>query len=105
LLRPGVVWFGESIDAEVLERSFEAVRCDVFLTVGTSAVVYPAAGLAREARNQGAFTAEINPEVTPSSSAVDLVIQRRAEEALPAVELLLQPDAPPWWSQPSEPRA
>jgi NAD-dependent deacetylase len=90
LLRPGVVWFGEGIDADVLERSFDAVRCDVFLTVGTSAVVYPAAGLAREARNQGAFTVEINPEVTPSSSAVDLVIQRRAEEALPAVESLLQ---------------
>ena len=46
LLRPGVVWFGEGIDPAVLERSFAAVKCEVFLTVGTSAVVYPAAGLA-----------------------------------------------------------
>jgi NAD-dependent deacetylase len=90
LLRPGVVWYGESIDPAVLERSFGAVRCDVFLTLGTSAVVYPAAGLVHEARGQGAFTVEINPEVTPSSSAVDLAIQGRAEEVLPAVELLLR---------------
>jgi NAD-dependent deacetylase len=90
LLRPGVVWFGENINLDVLERSFEAVRCDVFLTVGTSAVVYPAAGLAHQARDEGAFTVEINAEVTPSSGAVELAIQGRAEEALPAVELLLQ---------------
>ncbi len=86
LIRPGVVWFGEGIDAEVLKRSLDAVRCDVFLTVGTSAVVYPAAGLVLEARSRGAFTAEINPEATPSSKAVELAIQGRAEEILPAIE-------------------
>ncbi|MBZ5499455.1 MAG: NAD-dependent deacylase [Acidobacteriia bacterium] len=89
LLRPGVVWFGESIDPEVLERSLQATVCEVFMTVGTSAVVYPAAGLAREARSQGAFTVEINPESTPSSGAVDLAIQEPAEEVLPVLESLL----------------
>jgi NAD-dependent deacetylase len=90
LLRPGVVWFGEGIDPEVLERSARAVQCDLFLAVGTSAVVYPAAGLIHEARNLGAFTVEVNPDVTPSSRAVDLAIQGRAEEILPAVEARLQ---------------
>jgi NAD-dependent deacetylase len=105
LLRPGVVWFGESIDSDVLERSFEAARCDVFLTVGTSAIIYPAAGLTYQARAEGAFTVEINPEATPSSGAVDLAIQGPAEGVLPAVELLLQPDAPPCRPQRSEPCA
>jgi NAD-dependent deacetylase len=90
LLRPGVVWFGEGIDPEVLERSLEATRCDVFVSIGTSAIVYPAAGLVSEARSHGAFTAEINPEVTPSSHAVDLAIQAPAEEALQAVETHLK---------------
>ncbi len=90
LLRPGVVWFGEGIDPVVLEQSIAATSCDVFLTVGTSAVVYPAAGLVLEARDQGAFTVEINPEITPGSRVVDLSIQQPAEEALPAIEALLQ---------------
>ncbi len=90
LLRPGVVWFGEGIDPEVLESSVEAATCELFLTVGTSAVVYPAAGLVLEAQDQGAYTVEINPEATPSSHVVDLTIQRPAEEVLPALEALLQ---------------
>jgi NAD-dependent deacetylase len=88
LLRPGIVWFGEGIDPEILERSIEATACDLFLTVGTSAVVHPAASLVFEARSQGAFTAEINPEATPNSRGVDLAIQGRAEEVLPALESL-----------------
>jgi NAD-dependent deacetylase len=89
LLRPGIVWFGEGIDPAVLKRSAAAVKCEVFLAVGTSAVVYPAAGLAGQARAAGAFTAEINPDVTPNSRAVDLVIPMRAEEALPQVEKIV----------------
>ncbi len=89
LLRPGVVWFGEGIDPEILELSVAATACDVFLTVGTSAVVYPAAGLAAEASSRGAYTVEINPESTPSSHAVDLAIQGNAEEVLPAIDALL----------------
>ncbi len=89
-LRPGVVWFGENIDPAVLKRSSDAVQCDLFLAVGTSAVVYPAAGLTGEARRRGAFSVEINPETTPGSSAVDLVLQARAEEVLPLIESFLQ---------------
>ena len=56
-----------------------------FVTVGTSAMVYPAAGLVHEARRHGAFTAEINLEATPASSAVDVAIQGAAEEILPDI--------------------
>ena len=89
LIRPGVVWFGEGIDPEVLEASAAAARCDLFITAGTSAVVYPAAGLVYEARENGAFTVEINPDSTPVSGTVDLVIRGGAEIALPQVEDLL----------------
>lgn len=90
LLRPGVVWFGEAIDPEILERSFAAARCDLFLSVGTSTVVYPAAGLAHEAKRHGAFTAEINPEETPASELVDISIRMGAEQALPEIERLFE---------------
>ena len=49
LARPGVVWFGEGIDPDVLRRAFAATDCDVFLSIGTSSLVYPAAGLADDA--------------------------------------------------------
>jgi NAD-dependent deacetylase len=83
LARPAVVWFGESLDHATLDAALQATACDVFLTVGTSSVVYPAAGLVHEAQRRGAFTAEINLEATPASSAVDLAIQGAAEQILP----------------------
>jgi NAD-dependent deacetylase len=89
LARPAVVWFGESLRAEDLRAALHATACDLFLTVGTSAVVYPAAGLVHEARGRGAFTAEINLEATPASASVDLAIQGAAEEILPAVANLM----------------
>jgi NAD-dependent deacetylase len=66
-----------------MAAALAACDCDVFLTVGTSAVVHPAAGLVHEARRRGAFTAEINLDRTPASAAVDLVIQGPAEDILP----------------------
>lgn len=89
LARPAVVWFGESLDATDVERASQAVSCDVFLTVGTSAIVYPAAGFARAAQTRGAFTAEINLEPTPASPLVDLSILGAAEVVLPEVDQLL----------------
>jgi NAD-dependent deacetylase len=80
--RPAVTWFGEIIDAEVLRRCALAVDCDLFLSVGTSAVVYPAAGLLHEAHRRGAFTVEINPRATDASAIVDLAVALPAEEAL-----------------------
>ena len=61
----------------------------MFLTVGTSAVVYPAAGFVHQARASGAFTAEINMDETPASALVDLSLRGPAEEILPAIEQLL----------------
>jgi NAD-dependent deacetylase len=92
LARPAVVWFGESLDAADVERASQATACDLFLTIGTSAVVYPAAGLAHMAQSKGALTAEINLEATPASSVVDLSILGAAEEVLPAVDQLLAPE-------------
>ena len=92
LIRPGVVWFGEGIDSEVMELSAAATRCDIFITAGTSSIVYPAAGLHHSAKASGAFTVEINPDETPASGAVDLSIRAGAEIALPEVESLLQAD-------------
>jgi NAD-dependent deacetylase len=86
LARPGVVWFGEAIDPAVLRESLAALDCDVCLVVGTSAVVYPAAGLADEARRRGAYTIEINPEPTDATPRFDLAIAGRAEEVLDEIE-------------------
>ncbi len=89
LARPGVVWFGEPIPAPVLDVAARAVTCDVFLVVGTSSVVYPAAGLVEEARLRGAFTAEVNPETTPVTGRLDLALQGPAETVLNLVEAQL----------------
>lgn len=86
LARPALVWFGEPIDSEVLARAASAARCDVFLTVGTSAIVFPAAALVYTARQYGAFTAEINLEATPASTLVDLALHGPAEQILPRVD-------------------
>jgi NAD-dependent deacetylase len=87
--RPAVVWFGESLDPADVDRAADATACDVFLTVGTSAVVYPAAGFAYHAKSRGAFTAEINLEETPASSFVDVSILGAAENVLPALDQIL----------------
>lgn len=83
IIRPGVVWFGETLDTDVVTEAMNAVACDVFMTIGTSAVVYPAAGFIEQARQQGAFTVEINPEATPATKTVDLSLQGAAEVVLP----------------------
>lgn len=88
LARPGVVWFGESIDPEILERaSTAAANADVLLSIGTSSLVFPAAGLLHHARRAGAFTAEINPGATGASGDVDLAIAAPAEHALPMLDV------------------
>lgn len=84
LLRPGVVWFGEPLPADVLARAFAAAqRAEVFLVVGTSAVVQPAASLPLIAKQAGAHIVEINREETPLSSAADVSLFGLAGEILP----------------------
>jgi NAD-dependent deacetylase len=83
-LRPAVVWFGESLPEQVLEAAFAAVRqCDLFLTIGTSAVVYPAAALPRMALDRGVPVIEVNTEETPFSSSATFSLRGRAGEILP----------------------
>ena len=89
LIRPGVVWFGEGIDPDVMRRSFDALDCDLFFTIGTSAVVYPAASLVQEAKHRGAYTVEINIERTPASPLLDLALEGPAEAVLDGLEHLL----------------
>ena len=86
-VRPGVVWFGESLNPRVVAAATGAARCDVFLTISTSALVYPAAGLVHQAKQHGAFTIEINIDDTGASDVVDLALKGKAEEMLPALDL------------------
>lgn len=84
LMRPGVVWFGEPLPPGAWEQAEQAARtAEVFLVVGTSAVVYPAAGLVPLAKVSGARVIEINPEETPFSASLDCSLRGRAGEILP----------------------
>ncbi len=84
LLRPHIVWFGESLWGEDLRRCNEALEaCDLLLVIGTSGVVYPAAGFAAIAKEGGAMVIEINLESTPQSELVDLSLQGRAKDLVP----------------------
>jgi NAD-dependent deacetylase len=81
-----VVWFGEPLPRGALEAAFDAARaCDVFLSVGTSGLVEPAASLPLAALESGAFLIEVNPEPTPLTPRATLAIAARAGVALPAL--------------------
>jgi NAD-dependent deacetylase len=83
-LRPDVVWFGEMLPYGALDTATEAAReADVFLSVGTSSLVYPAAALPFEALENGAALVEINPGETPLTPHADYVLRDPAGEALP----------------------
>jgi len=84
LLRPDVVWFGESLPRDQLEGAIVAARsCEVFFSIGTSGVVQPAASLAHAARNRGAVVVEINAEPTPLTEKADYFLQGKSGEILP----------------------
>lgn len=86
LVRPDVVWFGEMLPQDQYEGALNAsVSCDIFFSVGTSAVVYPAAYLPIEAKKNGAFLVEINLNYTELSSIADVVIIRKSGEVLPEI--------------------
>ena len=86
LLRPDVVWFGESLDADVLQAAFDAAsRADVCLVVGTSAVVYPAAGVPDVTLARGGAVIEINPEATPLTARATVSIRGTAVGVVPAL--------------------
>ena len=83
-LRPGVVWFGEAIPSQALDTAgHAAANCDVFLSVGTSSLVWPAAGLGDAARESGAMLIEINPDATILTDRVHHYLQGKSGEVLP----------------------
>lgn len=91
LLRPGVVWFGEALDAKILHTIHASLqRAEVMLIVGTSAVVQPAASFGIVAKRAGAFVAELNRSRTSQSSLFDLSIQGKAGELLPQLMEMLR---------------
>ncbi len=86
LIRPGIVWFGEQLPDEPWQAAVEAVAgADIVVVVGTSGVVYPAAGLPEVALARGAVVIEVNPEPTPLSEAATAYIQQSAGAALPTL--------------------
>lgn len=88
-VRPGVVWFGEQLSRAVMGRAERMIAaCDLLLVVGTSGVVYPAAGLVAHAPRT-ATAVEINPAATQQSGRTDYVVRMSASQALPAVVGLL----------------
>ena len=91
LMRPGVVWFGEQLPDGAMESAARAARkADLLLVVGTSGVVYPAAGLADDARRAGARVVVINTEATSHSSSASCTILGPSAQILPA---LVNPEA------------
>lgn len=92
-LRPDIVWFGDFLRADVVEAALAAVRtCDLLVSVGTSAQVYPAAEMPLHAKRAGAFLVEVNPEETPLSPIYDRCVRAPASEVLKAlVKALIEP--------------
>jgi NAD-dependent deacetylase len=85
-LRPDVVWFGEMLPIAAIETAIVAAEsCDVFFSIGTSSVVYPAADLWRRAKDSGALVIEINKDPTALTPLADYSFLGKAGEILPAL--------------------
>jgi NAD-dependent deacetylase len=86
LIRPDVVWFGEYLpEDQFLGGEKAAINSHIFFVVGTSAIVYPAAGLVYTAKQSGATIVEVNIEETPLSSIADYSFFGKAGEILPEI--------------------
>lgn len=84
LLRPDVVWFGEQLPQEAIIAASDASQtCDVFMTIGTSAVVFPAAGFIHVAKRRGVPVIEVNPDDTGATKVVDIALRGRSADILP----------------------
>ncbi len=85
-IRPDVVWFGEMLPADAMVLAEQrAQEASVFLSIGTSGVVYPAAGLPLVARESGAYLVEINPEETPLSGSMHETIRAASGIVMPEI--------------------
>ena len=86
LLRPGVVWFGESLPYDALDKVEDWLRkCDLMFVIGTSGVVQPAASFAFVAKHNDAKVIEINIQPTPITEIADIFLQGKAGEILPQI--------------------
>lgn len=86
LIRPDVVWFGEFLPEEEINRAeVYSTECELFFSIGTSSEVYPAANLPSIAKNCGAFIVEINPNFTSLSSLADVRFEYPSGEILPKI--------------------
>ena len=84
LVRPDVVWFGESLPVDVVDIAWRAAEsCDIMLVVGTSGVVYPVAQLPLVAKRAGALVIDVNPHCTPISEMADIFLQGAGGLILP----------------------
>ena len=85
MLRPDVVWFGESLDSAIITKAYDLIAndCDLLLVVGTSGLVYPAADFPFLAKERGALVAEFNVDATPITRVADFLIKGKSEETLP----------------------
>ncbi|HVN94970.1 MAG TPA: NAD-dependent deacylase [Syntrophorhabdaceae bacterium] len=83
LLRPDVVWFGESLCSDALDRAIRAVEmCDTLIVAGTSGVVYPVASFPEMVKHHDGFVIEINTEPTPLSAVADVSLYGRSAQIL-----------------------
>lgn len=86
LIRPDIVWFGEQLPERPWQRAVEAAAtADVLVVVGTSGIVYPAAGLPDLALARGTVVIEVNPEPTPLSPSATLIVREPASQSLPTL--------------------
>ena len=95
LIRPDVVWFGELLPADAWNTSVtDAERAEVFISVGTSGEVYPAAALPSIAKQSGAYVVEVNIEPTALGEKADEVIIGKSGDILPRLARACHPNAP-----------
>jgi NAD-dependent deacetylase len=86
LMRPCVVWFGEMLPETALQQCQDALKnCDVFLSIGTSGTVFPAASFVHQARSSGAKAIEINKDLTPISGSVDACLLGKSGVLIPEI--------------------
>ncbi len=89
-IRPDVVWFGELLPARVINKAYEASsRAEIFISIGTSAIVHPAASLPMAAKKEGAYLVEINLEPTPMTDICDCSLLGKSGEILPKLTELM----------------
>jgi len=90
-LRPDVVWFGELLPSGAINKAYEASgRAEIFFSIGTSAIVHPAASLPLAAQKEGAYLVEINLEPTPLTDFSDCSLIGKSGEVLPLIAELLK---------------